>query len=529
MKFILTKINQIIHAALSPNRVNRVKEYIHLRSSSDNPQKIRLTFFESKPSIESYVSKMTQKQRLYGFIVGLSVMVSTVGYAAIAPDGVQVEDKLNPENSTDGVFDLNKEASAIVSMATGELIGHTPGIRSVTTVNNDIGAVRVCSIVRINYQIIDIDGDWDNPYTIYDVPDGQGGTYVHMGTKEGITWWLINDAGEKIQIDVNELGGESTAIMIPEQLTINGERRSTVGYQLAYQITPYTMVGSWPYTLATADPIDALDITQAYLLEPELTAKDAKAMAPQAVFETLVYGGLSFPGMSALNEKEQFITHAVIEPGLNGESCTVVDGRLKQRFKIKAVDDAGNFIDEFAPAQSYQFALLYDKSGDKTFTIEDDISKEAFAPGKKTVYGHLMQDAIRLEYWQPKDYQDWERNTLLVPEVTEGGVSKTGLPLKGQWSDPAHFSITQDRLIAYTGGNLAIPELLWQHPLVQERFKQKREKATTVQGYVMRITFDPPEGDYAPYEPENAPEIEEKAKVNGMESNNISQVVFREE
>lgn len=445
------------------------------------------------------------------FMTASTLFISTMVFTALLaktiaaePNQIQVKDSVNPANAVDGVFNLDKASSSIVSMATAELIGHSPGIRTIATVNNTNGTLSICSTVQVNYQILDIDGDWDNPFNIEGAQDGQGNTYVHQGTKDSINWFVSDDDGRQYPLDLNELGGYASKITLPTQATINGEKRTIAGMKLGYHIKPYTMQGSNPYTFPTDDPVSVTDLSKIFYVPPEQSADKVEIFEPEFAHQALTLGTITFPGFGEFAENESFIQVATIAPQIEGESCVVANPNLSTRFKPAFVDEDNQIVKSLRSNRIYGVALLYDKSGDKTFTLEDEVSEELLRKGKRDIYGNLMMDGIRLQYWKPKDYVSWEREMALIREVTVGTVTKAGLPLYGEYSDEPHFGIKDNRLYVYTGGKYLIPELLWEHPAVQERFNYKREKAITVQGYILQVVFDPPEGDYEPYPEEDS-------------------------
>ncbi|MFC0178741.1 hypothetical protein [Thorsellia kenyensis] len=174
-----------------------------------------------------------------------------------------------------GVFDLSNETSTFVSVATKSMIGTSPGVRTIATVNNDLGELRACSTVTINYQIIDIDGDWDSDKTYDNVPDGEGGTYIHNKTSDTIEWSIKLQTGYG-EIIVPLVGTEFISLIsndklelkIPETINVDGTEYSTIGSSIIYQLIPHTMIGSNPFYPAAYDYVVVDDLTQGKFLMP---------------------------------------------------------------------------------------------------------------------------------------------------------------------------------------------------------------------------------------------------------------------
>lgn len=248
----------------------------------------------------------------------------------------------------------NLDSSYLISSApTGSLLGYAPGIRTAVTVNNLEGELRVCSKAKVNYQILDVDGDWDRPFMDEN----------KEGTQNSITWWFESATGERIQVDKRSLGinpdstEDQTVIVIPAYVkdAINGSNLlPTVGGKLSYEIRPYTSLASSPDS--SAAPLMVEDLSQAYYLkmaeipgynpanegnEPhnlpigfiqlQVTVPNPNPLSP----------GVLMPGLTLI-EGQSFIKEVSILPG-KPEDCQVEDGS----FQVSIFDGQGKPIEDY--------------------------------------------------------------------------------------------------------------------------------------------------------------------------------------
>lgn len=306
-------------------------------------------------------------------LIMLSALSLSATYAFSAPDEIQINDKNNTlidvdgdladfidaDKSDEGGFDLSEDdSSSIVSAATGPVAGNYPGIRTAATVNNLNDELRVCATVKVNFQILDIDGDWDQEKTLPNAVDGNT-TYQHLSTTDTIKWFFIDpDTNEKMFITQEmrqELGlTRNELFTIPEQINFNGTMRSTIGLSLGYEITPWTMYGSVPRTLGEIPysefelspdikPIVVEDITAAYRLAPnsfdgELTEKlsinTITVPDPETAFN---YSGLT---LSQTNGPISFIKNRIIQPA-NPDDCII---ETNEKYQIQIFDTVTNKV-----------------------------------------------------------------------------------------------------------------------------------------------------------------------------------------
>lgn len=300
-----------------------------------------------------------------------STLVSAVG-----PDQIQIEDDSgliqNSEAYRQGAFDLQSESSSIVSAATGGVKGHYPGIRTIATVNNSEGKLRICSTVTAHYQILDIDGDWDFASSFphpADVTDGDT-TYKHMKTSDTIVWYLKDGKNAPVAIpqeliDAGVVSQNKLSIKIPAEMDFNDGlgKRSTKGMTLQYQITPWTMIGSIPRTLGevpdqefTLDqdalakgeiPVVVSNLTLGRYLEPNsflgVVAEDYESDQIQS---SITKGAFTFPGLPEPTGNNSFIT--VLEIGdADPADCITIQPSINVRILDK---NGNNVLDENKPA-----------------------------------------------------------------------------------------------------------------------------------------------------------------------------------
>ncbi|MFC0178736.1 hypothetical protein [Thorsellia kenyensis] len=217
-----------------------------------------------------------------------------------------------------GAFDLSGEVSSVVSTASKPLLGTSPGIRTIAMVDNSQGQLETCSRVSVNYQVIDIDGDWDASKTEMNaLSEDKTFTYIHYKTSDKILFGFLPKNGgyddiiwvttEHPEISISS---NKVVLEIPPTLNVDGVKISTVGMKVVYQITPWTMIGSMPFTLKYDDPVFVDDLSKGKFLEPGSDSGDMSLeYSPQWFMQDLVRGEFTFPGLSQkLLEKRSFIT-----------------------------------------------------------------------------------------------------------------------------------------------------------------------------------------------------------------------------
>ncbi|SET57921.1 hypothetical protein [Thorsellia anophelis] len=236
---------------------------------------------------------------------------------AVAPDNVQIEDDANyfdsdqSRNLKNGAFELSRESSTMVSAATESLEGTTPGIRTIATVNNDLGEVRVCSTVTVNYQIIDPDGDWDATKTLEVMAPNEVGekeSYMHFKTSDTIRWgFKLNSTypanPNKIEwitgtdLEAKFVSASKINLNVPKTIFVDGQEVSTVGMSLVYSIQPWTMIGSFPY-ISNVFEVEVDDLVKGKILSPGALASDLPDdIESNEILQGVTLGNLQYPGL----------------------------------------------------------------------------------------------------------------------------------------------------------------------------------------------------------------------------------------
>lgn len=249
---------------------------------------------------------------------------------------------------------------AMTTAATGPLIGHAPGIRTVVTVDNPDGELRVCSEAKINYQILDMDGDWDRAFT----------SNNKEGTQNSIKWWFQpQDSNKKILVAKQSLGInihseiDQTVIIVPKYIEdeLTGEIHETLGGELSFEIRPYTGLATLPDTSNTSLKVE--DLTKAYYLKmaevPGLDVEqDTLALDISFITSVLIMPHqnplaptLSLPGLH-LNQNSSFIKTVKILPTVD-EDCD-----SKTVFEAEIVDAKGNPIEDNFTVDSQYIANI---------------------------------------------------------------------------------------------------------------------------------------------------------------------------
>ncbi|MFC0180787.1 hypothetical protein [Thorsellia kenyensis] len=272
----------------------------------------------------------------------------------------------------------------IKSQATGPLLGHAPGIRTALSVNNLEGSLRVCSKAKVNYQILDLDGDWDRPFMEEN----------REGTQTSIVWWFqLPNSNEKIQVLKSSLGidpnsrTDQTQIQIPSHIkdAITGNIYPTEGGKLWYQIKPYTALETTPDT--STDFIEAVDVTKAYYLRMAenpgyIDIQEKHEMPinfiqlpfvvpnPNPLSEGIPVVGLVLPS------EYSFINSPII--GKANENDCYVD----EVFTANITDNQGNLIEDFFVVNGHYQAevKLNGKNILDTQLIERQIVWHLFSP-----------------------------------------------------------------------------------------------------------------------------------------------------
>ncbi|MFC0180385.1 hypothetical protein [Thorsellia kenyensis] len=264
-----------------------------------------------------------------------------------------------------GVFDLQNEKSTFVSVATKSLLGTSPGIRTIATVNNDIGQLRACSTVTLHYQIIDIDGDWDPDKTYQNVPDGADGFYEHKKTSDTIEWGIeLTIDGEKRFISLTDpnyamlISNDRLKLTIPLTIEVDGKSYSTEGASLTYQLIPHTMIGSNPYHPENYDYVVVDDLTAGKFLMPgAASGVDAEKIASNEILLDIKDTDvdlqnklnqqhyLTFPGLPnpEVVPNSSFILNKTIEPA-NPEDCLVPQSQVDVEIYAASDDTKSNVI-----------------------------------------------------------------------------------------------------------------------------------------------------------------------------------------
>lgn len=281
-------------------------------------------------------------------------------------------------------FSFLDPAYDIVTTSTGSVIGHAPGIRTVTSIDKPDGILKVCSTLKVHYQILDKDGDWDRPF------------YSNMkeGTQNSITWWFkAKNSEEPIQVDKRSLSidpdseSDQTQIVIPSYIknALTEEYIPTVGGTLWYQIQPYTDIATIPDTSDKPLYVNSLD--KAYHLE----------MAEQP--------GLNIQ-QNQFEHNVDFITQPFLISNPNEYSKNVyVPGLVlsQEQFFIKNKEihesDCEINPDEF----EVTFFNENDEVVDGHFKVNSEYKAEIKLKGRPINKGQLIDSQITWNLYQPKE------------------------------------------------------------------------------------------------------------------------------
>lgn len=336
------------------------------------------------------------------------------------------DEKTAIESLEEGNFDLtNDESSSIVSATTGPVQGNAPGIRTIALVNNGKdklvrGKLSMCSTVTVNYQILDIDGDWDPVKDSNWTSEGlriqnADETYWHKKTSDTIVWKLTDENNNVMLLGKEDADGffksDETGIIrngrlsfkIPTTINFNGEVRTTKGLKLSYEITPWTMYGSFPRTLG--EPVDSPlsdeylselnrsdvvievnDITQGMRLAPE-QAKDGASKAkeiPSDAFKSnddFAIAEINYEGLPAsVFEKNAFITENVIVEGeclpvdLDKIEIKIFEINPKDPNQLTEVTNSKYYVNREYKAQVSVYNPITEAYEDKTEQLKDFVT-----------------------------------------------------------------------------------------------------------------------------------------------------------
>lgn len=350
--------------------------------------------------------------------------------------------------------------SVVIADPTAPVLGHAPGIRTfakITDLANGITDTRnggsasvnlsICDTVQAQYQILDIDGDWDLLTSATDRST--------VSTKNSIVWFF-ND-GTQDWVVPNDMLDDPSILKLYDGLFIVAQDGSSANLRewirnktaentnvrLGYRIMPVTAVGSPAYPTDKNGPFSVKvdDLSKLFELPAATEPGDSNT---QDLSTSVIKNDISESGITLATD-QYFISDSTInfDDSIScGEPQTEQRTKFKIRYYLADGKNAGKQVTWLATGRKYEVHFFYSDTGFSDPLVEGtDITEELLKDDAKDINGKPFLYGLRLQLHVPNsvigDQPSGPGAGLIgVKSIPQGAnigdvtVEKPGIPLK---------------------------------------------------------------------------------------------------